>query len=128
MLTADGAYDVDLDDEEILAAGMVEPAQLAQAPREAPPFAAVAVASVGSLVVAVVERRPPLIISRDAGMTWSEAGGGLPPGRDVAIAESNPDVVVYGARNRIYVSENGGVFWRALSVELPEIRALGSVA
>jgi hypothetical protein len=30
--------------------------------------------------------------------------------------------VLYGARNRLYVSGDGGTFWRALGVELPEIR------
>ena len=33
------------------------------------------------------------------------------------------DTVVYAARNRLYVSENGGLFWRALAVELPAIQA-----
>jgi hypothetical protein len=31
---------------------------------------------------------------------------------------------VYAARNRLYVSRDGGVFWTALAVELPEIEAL----
>jgi hypothetical protein len=31
---------------------------------------------------------------------------------------------VYGARNRLYVSRNGGRFWTALAVELPEITAV----
>jgi hypothetical protein len=29
--------------------------------------------------------------------------------------------VLYAARNRLYVSSDGGVFWRAVSLELPEI-------
>jgi hypothetical protein len=33
-------------------------------------------------------------------------------------------VAVFGARNRLYVTRDGGVFWTALAVELPEIRAL----
>jgi hypothetical protein len=32
----------------------------------------------GANVVAVVDRRPPLMVSGDAGTTWREAGGGLP--------------------------------------------------
>ena len=36
----------------------------------------------------------------------------------------NPDVLVYAARNRLYVSRNGGVFWTALDAELPEIDAV----
>ena len=64
------------------------------------------------------------LVSNDAGRTWREAGGGLPPGRAIAIAEDDPDHVVYAARNRLYVSRNGGVFWPALTVELPEIEAV----
>jgi hypothetical protein len=84
----------------------------------------VSAAATGSTVVAVVDRRPPLVVSNDAGSTWREAGGGLPAGRAVAIGEDNPDLVLYAARNRLYLSTNGGVFWRALVVELPEIEAL----
>jgi hypothetical protein len=51
-------------------------------------------------------------------------GGGLPPGVAVAIADDNPDVIVFASRNRLHVSSDGGVFWRALSAELPEIEAL----
>jgi hypothetical protein len=75
----------------------------------------------GSTVVLVVDRRPPLLASYDAGSTWSERGAGLPRGRAVALGES-PDDVAYAARNRLYVSRDGGRFWRAVGVELPEIR------
>ena len=84
----------------------------------------VAAASAGSTVVAVVDRKPPLVVSHDAGITWSETGGGLPPGRAVAVSEDDPDLIVYASRNRLHVSTNGGVFWRALAVELPEIEAV----
>jgi len=83
----------------------------------------VAAAVGGSTVVAVVEAKPPLLVSYDSGSTWREAGRGLPPGYAVAIAD-DPDVVVYAARNRLYLSRNGGVFWTSLPVELPEIRRL----
>ena len=63
------------------------------------------------------------LVSHDAGSTWRESGRGLPPGRAVAIADDDPDLLVYAARNRLYVSRNGGVFWSALAVELPEIEA-----
>jgi hypothetical protein len=75
----------------------------------------------GSTVVLLLERRPPLMVSHDAGATWSERGAGLPPGRAVALGES-PDDMLFAARNRIFVSRDGGVFWRAVAVELPEIR------
>ena len=65
----------------------------------------VAAAAVGSTVIAVVDRRPPLAVSNDAGRTWREAGGGLPPGRAIAIAEDDPDHVLYAARNRLYESQ-----------------------
>ena len=80
-------------------------------------------ASSGSTVVAVVDAKPPLLVSYDAGATWREAGRGLPAGRAIGIAP-DPDVMVYGARNRLFLSSNGGVFWSSLPVELPEIREL----
>ena len=62
-----------------------------------------------------------MLVSHDAGTTWRESGRGLPAGRAVAVADEDPDLIVYAARNRLYVSRNGGVFWTALAVELPEI-------
>ena len=75
-------------------------------------------------MIAVVDRRPPLAVSNDAGRTWRESGGGLPPGRGVAIADDDPDFVVYAARNRLYLSTDGGRFWRALAPELPALAAV----
>ena len=89
-----------------------------------PPWAAgqaLALAAAGATIVLLLDRRPPLMISQDSGTTWSERGSGLPPGRAVALGES-PDDVLFAARNRVYVSRDGGVFWRAVAVELPEIR------
>ena len=83
-----------------------------------------AAAAAGSTVVAVVDRKPPLLVSYDAGSTWSDSGRGLPAGRAVAISETDPDFVVYAGRNRLFVSRNGGRFWSALEAELPEIEAL----
>ena len=71
-------------------------------------------------IVLLLDRRPPLMISHDAGTTWSERGSGLPPGRAVAVGES-PDDLLYAGRNRVFVSRDGGVFWRAVALELPEI-------
>ena len=120
--TAMGTFEIDLDTEELeprdvpLGLSGGQPLSLAL-PR------VVAAASSGSTVVAVVDRRPPLMLSYDAGATWREAGAGLPPGRAIAIGD-DPDVVLYASRNRLHLSENGGVFWRALAVELPEIEAV----
>jgi hypothetical protein len=120
----DGIYLVDVDEEQVVGhepEGAVE----RERPLElAPPWAAnrtLDVDAVGSTVVLLLDRRPPLLISHDGGLSWTERGGGLPAGRAVALAE-NPDRVLYGARNRLYVSRNGGVFWSGLGVELPEIR------
>jgi hypothetical protein len=116
--TVDGVVLVDVEAEEVLGEGTDVPADPSPAvdlPR------VVASAQAGVTIVAVVERRPPLAISRDGGSTWSEAGGGLPAGFAVAIAEDDPDRMLYAARNRLYVSGNGGVFWRSLPFELPDI-------
>ena len=78
----------------------------------------------GATVVAVVDAKPPLVVSHDAGTTWRESGRGLPEGRAVAIADEDPDVVLFASRNRLFVTRDGGVFWNALSVELPEIEAV----
>jgi hypothetical protein len=119
--TVDGVFEVDVDEELVL--GLVD------APVEPPRVEVslplvVAAASSGSTVIAIVDRRPPLAISNDAGRTWREAGGGLPPGRALAIAADNPDYVLYAARNRLHLSEDGGRFWRSLAPELPEIEAV----
>jgi hypothetical protein len=118
--TASGVFAVDLETEEVEPAAAFEPA--------APPSLnlprVVAAAEAGSTVVVVVDARPPMLVSHDAGTTWRESGRGLPPGAAVAVAGWDPDLLVYAGRNRLYVSRNGGVFWTALSVELPEIRSL----
>lgn len=119
--TADGVVLVDVAEETVLGPGSELPA--AEAPRVDLPRV-VATAGAGATVVAVVDRRPPLAISNDAGATWREAGGGLPAGFAVAVAEDDPDRMLYAGRSRLYVSTNGGVFWRALALELPDIAAV----
>jgi photosystem II stability/assembly factor-like uncharacterized protein len=121
--TVDGVFLVDLEDETILPLD-AETAVAAPAALELTLPRVVAAAASGSTVVAVVDRRPPLVVSHDAGVTWREAGAGLPRGRAVAIADDDPDVVLYAARNRLYLSTDGGRFWRALTVELPEIERI----
>lgn len=121
MQTIDGVFEVDLDEEVVL--GLVDRDVRPQSVGVSLPLL-VAVAATGSTVVAVVERRPPLVVSNDAGQTWRESGGGLPAGRAVTIAEDDPDLMLYAARNRLYLSEDGGRFWRSLVIELPEIQAV----
>jgi hypothetical protein len=118
--TTEGAYEVDLELEEVV--GETDDFEPAAVTVELPRV--VAAATSGATVVAVVDRRPPLAISNDAGSTWREAGGGLPPGFAIAISEDNPDLMLFAARNRLYLSENGGTFWRALVPELPDIEAV----
>ncbi len=121
--TAEGVYDIDVEDELL-----VEFRSGEQAPRAAevvlPLPRVIAAARSGSTVVAVVDRRPPVVVSYDAGVTWTETGGGLPPGRAVSIAVDDPDLVLFAARNRLYLSRDGARFWRALAVELPEIETV----
>jgi hypothetical protein len=112
---------VDVEEELVLGPGTEVPE--VAAPSVALPRV-VASAQSGTTVVAVVDRRPPLAISHDGGATWREAGGGLPAGFAVAIADDDPDRMLYAGRNRLYVSGNGGVFWRALPFELPDILAV----
>ena len=121
VATAAGVFAVDLETEEIApweAALEPLPEVAVRLPR------LVAAAASGATVVAVVDAKPPLLVSHDAGTTWRESGRGLPSGRAVAIAEDDPDTAVYAGRNRLYVTRDGGVFWRALAVELPEIDAV----
>jgi hypothetical protein len=119
--TRDGVFVVDLETEDLLDVDADVPD--APPPRVELPRV-VAAAAAGSTVVAVIDRRPPLAVSHDAGRTWHESGGGLPPGAAVAIDEDNPDRIVYAGRHRLYLSEDGGRFWRALAPELPAIEAV----
>lgn len=118
--TVGGTFAVDLE------TGEVEPGEAFE--RESEPVLnlprVVAASAVAATVVAVVDAKPPLLVSHDAGTTWRESGRGLPRGNAVAIAAVDPDTIVYAARNRLYVSRDGGVFWSALAGELPEIRAV----
>jgi hypothetical protein len=121
--TADGLAVVDLDDDAVLeldSAGGFEPAP---APALSLPRV-LAAAAAGSTIVALVDTKPPLVVSHDAGRTWRESGRGLPPGRAVAVSADDPDVVLYATRNRLYLSRDGGRFWHGLALELPEIEAV----
>lgn len=119
VATSGGLYLVDLEEEEI------EPSTEELPPTPLEPETGlprvVAAARSGSSILAALDARPPLAVSHDAGRTWRESGRGLPIGRAVAIGEDDPDLMLFAARNRLYVSRDGGRFWHGLSVELPEI-------
>lgn len=116
-----GTFAVDLELEVVLEGGAVLPER--DAPRVELPRV-VAAAATGSTVIAVVDHRPPLAVSYDAGRTWRETGRGLPGGQAVAIDEDDPDRILFAGRNRLYLSEDGGRFWRVIGVELPAIEAV----
>jgi hypothetical protein len=118
VATGAGAFAVDLEYSTVLAAQAFHPAPepVLNLPR------LVAAAALGPTVAAVVATKPPLLLSYDAGATWRASGRGLPPGRAVAIAGDDPDVILFAARNRLFLSRDGGVFWTAIVGELPEIR------
>ena len=121
--TTDGVALVDLDEEGLVALDPDIAFEGAPTPAVSLPLLVAAAAS-GSTVVAVVDTKPPLAVSHDAGVTWRESGRGLPPGRAVAVSADDPDVVLYATRNRLYVSRDGGRFWHGLALELPEIEAV----
>jgi hypothetical protein len=118
VATVAGSFTVDLETDE------VEPWDGDVSPPPSPVLnlpRVIAAAAAGSTVVAVVDAKPPILVSHDSGSTWRESGRGLPPGRAIAISDDDPDLLVYAGRNLLYVSRNGGVFWTALALELPEI-------
>ena len=116
-----GTADVDLDEDEVVEI-TDEPVDPPALELELPLL--VAAAAYGSTVVAVVDRRPPLVVSNDGGVTWREAGAGLAPGTAVAISGDDPDLVLYATEERLHLSRDGGRLWQALAVELPGITAV----
>lgn len=121
--TSFGIATIDLETDELVSLEPGDPLPRTTVPGLALPLL-VAADTLGPRIVAVVDRKPPLLVSDDAGTTWREAGGGLPAGRTVAIARDHPDLVLYASETRVYVSEDGGRFWRALEAELEDIEAV----
>ena len=121
VATLEGTFSVDVEAELVL--GLADaPVERERVALELPRL--IGASAAGSTVVALVERRPPLLVSSDAGATWREAGGGLPAGFAVAVHPDEPDKVLFAARNRLYLSVDGARFWRALEPELPDIEAI----
>jgi hypothetical protein len=117
-----GVIVVDVDEEEIVAVD--EGASLERDDVELELPLVVAAARSGATIVAVVNRRPPLVVSYDAGATWHEAGAGLPAGRAVAVSPDHPDLVLFASESRVHLSRDGGRFWHALALELADVRAV----
>jgi len=121
VATALGSVLVDLETED--AELVDDPPPAAEAPDVALPLL-LAADQAGARIAAVLDRRPPLVLSDDAGRTWREAGGGLPAGVAIAIDRSFPDRLLYASESRLFLSEDGGVFWRGLAPELIGIAAV----
>jgi hypothetical protein len=117
-----GTVEVDLDEDEVVA--VVDETLIPEPRPDIDLPLVVAAASHGSTVIAVLDRRPPLVVSHDGGATWREAGAGLRPGVAVAISPDHPDLVLYATDERLHLSRDGGRFWHALGVELPGITAV----
>src|SRR3984957_14829907 len=67
--------------------------------------------------------------SQDGGRTWSEAGLGGEAVRTLAMAPSNPDVLVAGTLHGIYRSDDASKRWQRISPENhDELRNLDSLA
>jgi hypothetical protein len=119
--TTAGAFAVDLETDDVTPWG--DAVEAAAPPALNLPLLVTAAAA-GSTVFAVVNTKPPIVVSHDAGMTWRASGRGLPAGVAIGVSDDDPDLAVYAARNRLFVTNDGGVFWTALAIELPEITAV----
>jgi photosystem II stability/assembly factor-like uncharacterized protein len=121
-----GTAVVDLEDEDVVGISEKPFEQAAEPVLDLP--LVVAAAASGSTVVAIVDRRPPLVVSNDGGTTWRETGAGLGRGVAIAISPEHPDLVLFATSERLHVSRDGGRFWAALEIELPEITAVALLA
>lgn len=121
VATALGSVRVDLDDG---GAVFVDDEPPAPAAVELSLPLVVSAHQVGARIAAVVDRRPPLLLSDDGGLTWREAGGGLPAGAAIVIDADDPDLLLYASDTRLYLSEDGGLFWHGLPTELIGITAV----
>jgi hypothetical protein len=116
--TAAGVYTIDVDVPAVLDFVAGAALEVEQPPTGLPRV--VASAAAGSTIVVAVDAKPPLLVSHDAGATWRESGRGLPRGQALAVAETDPDRVLYCAGTRVYVSRDGARFWTPLEAELRE--------
>jgi hypothetical protein len=123
VLTVDGVFYVDLDDGTVVGPSAEASFDPPPEPASRPPLPRLVASSAsGSTVAAVVDAKPPLLVSHDAGRTWKDSGRGLPPGHAVAVSPDDPDQLLFAARNRLFLSTDGGRFWRSLDLELPDVQ------
>ena len=119
--TVEGVFELDVENEDVL--GAVDAAVDRELPELGLPRL-VAAAATGATVVALVDRRPPLLDLGRRGATWREAGGGLPPAstsrstRPTRTACSTPPGT--GSTS----PPTAARFWRSLAPELPDIEAV----
>lgn len=121
--TSFGIATIDVDEDELVTLELGDPLPRPVVEGVSLPLL-VAADAVGSRIVAVVDTKPPLLVSDDAGTTWREGGGGLPAGVAVSISREHPDHVLFASETRLYVSGDGGRFWHALTPELEGIVAV----
>jgi len=121
VATALGCVLVDLESGD---AGLVDDEPPAPDTEEVSLPLVLAATRVGARIAVVVDRRPPVLLSDDAGQTWREAGGGLPRGTAITIHADDPDLLLFASESRLFLSEDGGRFWRSLPPELIGITAL----
>jgi len=65
-----------------------------------------------------------VLVSYDGGSSWLERAAGVPQGVAIALGNS-PDHVAMATTSRLYVSFDGGQFWRSLDTELGGITDIG---
>ena len=122
--TVDGLFEVDLELEEVIdfdpdgSLPRLEPLEL-------PLPGVVAADASGSTMVAVVDRRPPArgLLRRRHDLARDRRRP--PAGRAVAIAADDPDLVLFAARNRLYLSRTAAASGRASRRSCPRFARLG---
>ncbi|MGH9776525.1 MAG: WD40/YVTN/BNR-like repeat-containing protein [Candidatus Acidiferrales bacterium] len=68
--------------------------------------------------------RPYIFVTGDYGKTWKKLGGGIPDTSYVHVVRQDPvrgDLLFAGTETGIYVSFDGGVYWKPLQLNLPRV-------
>ncbi len=121
VATVEGTVAVDVEDELVL--GSVDtPVAPERVPLQLPRLIAASASAPRSSRSSTAGRRSssPTTPARPG----ARRAAACPAGFAVAIHPDDPDRVLFAARNRLYLSVDGGRFWRALEPELPDIEAV----